>query len=90
MTARYVRHPEIRITALEGEGMVLHLGERRYFSVNETGLVLLEALQRPCTMGELAAAIRDEYDVSEAEATATTTAFLEQCLDARVVSRTEA
>ena len=37
---RYQRHPDLRLTALEGEGVVLHLKERRYFTVNETGLVL--------------------------------------------------
>ena len=33
---RYQRHPDLRLTALEGEGVVLHLKERRYFTVNET------------------------------------------------------
>ena len=38
---RYRRHPELRLTALEGEGVALHLGTRRYYSVSESGVDLL-------------------------------------------------
>ncbi len=87
-TARYRRHPDIRLTSLEGEGVVLHLGERRYFTVNETGLVLLEALKTPRSFDELIAALVEEYDVSEGKAAATTRSFLDHCLKAAVVEQT--
>lgn len=82
---RYQRHPDLRVTALEGEGVVLHLKERRYFTVNETGLTLLEALKQPRAEAELVDALLAEYDVTGAEARATTRAFLDQCLEAAVV-----
>lgn len=84
--SRYQRHPDLRLTALEGEGVVLHLKERRYFTVNETGLVLLEALKEPRSVSELVAALLAEYEVSDATARETTRAFLAQCLDAAVVT----
>lgn len=84
-TALYERHPDLRLTALEGEGVVLHLKERRYFTVNETGLTLLEALKQPRSMADLVAALLAEYEVSEPEAQQTTRAFLSQCLEAKVV-----
>lgn len=83
---RYLRHPELRLTALEGEGVVLHLKERRYFTVNETGLVLLEALRQPRSLPELVAALVAEYEVSDDLARETTQAFLAQCLEAAVVT----
>jgi hypothetical protein len=83
--ARFRRHPDLRLTALEGEGVVLHLKERRYFTVNETGLVLLEALKEPQSMNELVDALLREYEVSDATARETTQAFLSQCLEAAVV-----
>ena len=83
--ALYQRHPDLRLTALEGEGVVRHLKERRYFTVNETGLVLLEALKEPRSLNDLVAALLAEYEVTEAMATATTRAFLTQCLDSAVV-----
>lgn len=82
---RYQRHPDLRLTALEGEGVVLHLKERRYFTVNETGLVLLEALKEPQTLEQLVARLLDEYEVTPESARATTEAFLKQCTDAAVV-----
>ena len=82
---RYRCHADLRITALEGEGVVLHLGERRYFSVNDTGLTLLEAAREPRTFDQLVASLVAEYEVSEAEAAATTRQFLDQCLESRVM-----
>jgi hypothetical protein len=83
--ARYRRHADIRLTALPGEGVVLHLKERKYFTVNETGLTLLEALREPRTVAELVDALLAEYDVTAETAGDTTRAFLDQCLDAAVV-----
>ena len=82
---QYERHPDLRLTALEGEGVVLHLKERRYFTVNDTGLTLLEALKQPRSVPDLVEALQAEYEVSEPEARETTEAFLAQCLAAKVV-----
>lgn len=82
---RFRRHPDLRLTALDGEGVVLHLRERRYFSVNETGLVILEALKQTRTFDELVAAILNEYDISAETASDTTRTFLEHCLTTAVV-----
>jgi hypothetical protein len=86
--ATFRRHPDLRLTSLEGEGVVLHLRERRYFSVTETGLALLEALKEDRTFGQLVEGILEEYDVDRETAEATTRAFLDQCLSAAVVIET--
>jgi hypothetical protein len=82
---RYLRHDDLRLTALEGEGVVLHLRSRKYFSVNETGLVILEALKQPRTFDELVAALLAEYEVMPEAAAATTREFLDHCLATAVV-----
>ena len=79
MTSLYRRHTEIRLTALAGEGVVLHLGARRYFTVNETGLTLLEALKSAKTFDQLVAAILEEYEVDRETAVASTQTFLDRC-----------
>ena len=71
-----------------GTEVVLHLKERRYFSVNETGLTLLEALKQPRSFEELVAEILREYEVSPEVARETTREFLTQCLDSAVVEQT--
>lgn len=85
MTARFHRHPDLRLTALEGEGVVLHLGERRYFTVTETGLTILQALAEPRSFEELVAAILAEYEVDREQAERTTREFLDQCRSANLV-----
>ena len=73
---RYARHPDLRLTALEGEGVALHLGTRRYYSVSESGLDILEALATPRSLPELVALLRAKYDVTVEQADATTRNFL--------------
>lgn len=90
MTVRYRRHPNVRLTSLEGEGVVLHLDDRRYFTVNATGLTLLDSLAEPRTMEELVATLVREYDVAAPNASATTQAFLKQCVERGVVLALEA
>lgn len=85
MTARYRRHPDLRLTAVEGEGIALQLGTRTYYTVNETGLVILEALTAPRTVGELVDALRAQYDVTPEQAAASVRAFLDRGLAARLL-----
>lgn len=85
MTGRYRRHPNVRVTALEHEGVALHLDSHRYFTVNATGLTLLEVLAEPHTLDQLGAALVARYDVTAPEAVATARAFVEQCLARGVV-----
>ena len=88
MTGRYRRHPSLRVTALDSEGVALHLDTHQYFSVNATGLKLLEALSAPRTLDELGAALVAEYDVETSEAIATAQVFLEQCLARQMIVAT--
>lgn len=86
---QYRRHADIRLTALEGEGVVLHMGARRYFTVTETGLVILEALKQPRTFAELVDAITAEYDVTQEKAERSVQAFVDQCVAAAVITEAE-
>jgi hypothetical protein len=87
---RYRRHPDLRVTALDHEGVVLHLGTHRYFTVNATGLTLLEALAQPRTLDELVAALVAEYEVAASEAADTAKAFLTQCQERGMVETADA
>lgn len=85
MTQRYQRHPSVRVTSLEHEGVALHLDTHRYFTLNPTGLTLLEVMAEPRTIEELAAALVARYEVAGPEAAATARAFIDQCLERGVV-----
>jgi hypothetical protein len=77
---RYRRHPDLRLTALEGEGVVLHLGSREYFTVSETGLTILEALADECTLDALVDALVERYEVTREHAAESARSFVEKCL----------
>ncbi len=79
MTTLYRRHPGVRHTALEGEGVVLHLGTRKYFSLNATGLDLFEALAEPRTFDDLVGVLTAAYDVTPERAAVSVRDFLEGC-----------
>lgn len=85
MSGLFRRHPDLRLTSLEGEGVVLHLGARRYFTVTESGLTILEALAEPRTFDQLVDAILEAYEVDRPRAAATTQAFLDRCREADLV-----
>jgi hypothetical protein len=82
---RYRLHPDLRLTALADEGVLLHLGERKYFSVNDTGLSMLEAMREPRTLDELVQGLLASYETTEADARESAQAFLERCLHASVI-----
>jgi Coenzyme PQQ synthesis protein D (PqqD) len=85
MTTVYARHADLRLTAVEDEGVVLHLGSLRYFTVNETGLTILQELLQPRTLDDLVKAVTDAYDVTDELAEETTRAFIERCVEAKLL-----
>ena len=87
MSERYVRHPDLRLADVEGDGVVLHLGTRRYFSVSESGLVILQALESPQSVEDLVQRLVDHYDVTAEQAEASVREFLDTCRSAELLVR---
>ena len=85
MTRRYRQHPELRLTALEGEGVALHLGTRRYYTVSASGLDLLEALASPKSLAELVVVLTAKYEVTPEDAGASAREFVERGVKAGVL-----
>jgi len=85
MNTRYRQRTELRIAELKDEGIVLHLGSRRYFTVSETGLRILELLREPRTLAELTRRLVDRYDVTEEHAEQSVRQFIAACRDANLL-----
>ncbi len=85
MTTRYRKAPELRLVDLEGEGVVLHLGTRRYFTVSESGLHVLNALESPRTFEELVHALLEIYEASAIKVRGDVHEFLERCVHAKLL-----
>ena len=85
MSTVFRRHPDLRLTALDNEGVVLHLGTLKYFTVNDTGLTILRALESPRTMADLVFAVTSDFDVTDDLAEQTTRDFLAQCMTSGLI-----
>lgn len=79
MTVRYRRHPDLRLAALESDGVVLHLGTRRYFTVSESGVILFEALASPRSIEELVGTLLEQYEVTAERAEESVREFVDRC-----------
>ena len=86
MTIRYHRHEDLRMTELDDEGVVLHLGSRCYFTVSETGVVLLEALEQQRSVDDLVEYLLERYEVSREQASESVRQFLDKCTQAKLVT----
>jgi hypothetical protein len=61
--------PDVVITELENkEAVLLHLGTKHYFTLNETGLRIWQMLGEGLTFGEISGRLIEEFDVSPAKA----------------------
>ena len=79
MTATYRCSPDIRVTELDEEGIVLNLANRRYFTVSSSGLLILNALKTEQTFDHVVDLLLDTYNVTREEASESVTSFLAQC-----------
>jgi hypothetical protein len=67
MTGRWRRDDELPFQKLDEETIVVDPKRREVHLLNETAARIWELLASPQSVGDLAAALGDEYDVSDAE-----------------------
>jgi hypothetical protein len=78
--------PEVVDTELDGqETVLLHLGTKRYFSLNATGSVIWRALKEGLTADEVSRRLQRQYDVSAERSIQSVTDLLDALLEQRLV-----
>ena len=61
--------PDVLFTQLgDNEGVLLHLATQYYYSLNETGLAIWKGVTDGMSLGDVATALRQEYEIEEAGA----------------------
>ncbi len=65
---RYSISPDAAFAAVEDGAVVLHMGTKRYYSLNETGTFVWHRLEDGIARAEIVAQVVDAYDVGIAEA----------------------
>jgi hypothetical protein len=69
-------HPEVVHTELEDGAILLHLGTKFYYSLNETGRTIWALLESTDDPADLSRRLLDRYQVTEEHARAAVSRFL--------------
>lgn len=87
-------HPDDHLTADsnvlftqlgEAEGVLLHLDTQYYYSLNETGLLIWQGVNKGMSLGEVAAGLRAEYEIDEDGAWQHVSEFVAQLKDKKLL-----
>jgi outer membrane protein assembly factor BamB len=70
--------PEAAFAAVEDGAVVLHMGTKRYYSLNETGTFVWRRLEDGVTRSAIVAQVVDAYDVGITEAEMAVTRLLDE------------
>lgn len=82
----YRPNPDVVFTELEEqEAVLLHLKTRRYFSLNETGILIWKGVQAGEALVEIALRLEAAYDIDAETAATTVQAFVEELVHDRLV-----
>jgi coenzyme PQQ synthesis protein D (PqqD) len=76
--ARLSRHPDVVHTELEDGAVLLHLGTRFYYSLNEAGRVIWSLLESSDDPAEIASQLQDRYQLTQDRASAAVSRLLSQ------------
>jgi hypothetical protein len=80
-------HPNVVFTPLdENSGALLHLDNKRYFTLNETGVILWRRLEAGDDRSAMARALEDEFDVTSEEARQAVDEFFDELRRERLLA----
>ncbi|WP_263791968.1 PqqD family protein [Salinibacter sp.] len=82
------RSQVVSTTIDDDESVLLHLEAQQYYSLNETGHRIWQLLTRGRDAGAIAAALAEEWALSEAEALRHVRSFLQELEEANLVEET--
>ncbi len=83
---RAVPGDDVVVTPLdEGEAVLLHLGSRKYFTLNATGLAIWRGLDEGLSIAEVAQRLVADHSISEERALAAVTRLVAELRDADLV-----
>jgi hypothetical protein len=76
---------DVVFTAMEDEAVLLHLGTRKYYGLNETGLRIWQMIQVGASLGDIATTLSNEYEVDVDEAREAVVGLCGELLDEGLV-----
>jgi hypothetical protein len=61
---RYAIPPDVACATVDDGAVVLHMGTKRYFSLNETGAAIWRLLEDGIPLDDIATRVTEQYDVA--------------------------
>lgn len=87
----YHQHPDVLFTPVSrSETVLLSMPTSRYYTLNETGGAVWQALRAPATLASIARSLEAEYDVEPGPALEHARAFVGELLREGLVQEEEA
>ncbi len=81
-TSKIQRSPDVLITELDDEIVVLHVSSGKIIGMSDTSRRIWNALEQPISLDDLTDHLVEEYDVSRENCLSETKAFVASLLDA--------
>jgi hypothetical protein len=86
---RFRRHASAVSTELDNEVVALQLDTKKYYTLNESAMVIWRGLSEPATEDDLVDAITREFAIEPVAARPEVTALLQQLVDWRLAEPCE-
>ena len=84
LASRVVRSPEPMSAETGGGVVMLSIAAGKYFGLNETGQAIWARMERPITIGALAEAVQQEFDVGAHESQTAVLAFVSRLIEENI------
>ena len=85
----YTISPDAAFAAVEDGAVVLHMGTKRYYSLNETGMFVWRCLEEGTGRAGIITQLVDAYEVEIAEAEMAVARLLEELVQERLIQGAE-
>lgn len=83
-----VPNEQVIFTDFDGnEGILVDLNTKKYYQLNETGMLIWKALERKLTLEEIVAEVTDAYEVTPERARSSVEQLLESMRGYRLVTQ---
>lgn len=81
----YTVSPDAAFAVVEDGAVVLHMGTKRYYSLNETGTFVWRRLEDGIPRAQIVAQVVEEYDVGIAEAEVAVARLLDELVQEKLI-----
>jgi hypothetical protein len=79
-------HHEIVYTEVGSDGAVLlHLGTKKYFSLNESGVFIWKMMSRGHSLEKISIKLQEEYDITSGKASESVIALMDELAKEKII-----